>query len=95
MMVQSIENWADVRGKVTGISPAASGDFVAAQVQLESVEPVAGYANLFHDQQGGTIELNIPRQKAQQLTAGASIACRIRRAGPNTAFAHPDHVEVA
>jgi hypothetical protein len=93
-MVQAIENWSDVRGKVIDVSSAAPDGFVAAKVQLEQVRPTPGYANLFEGHEGETIELRIRRDKAQRLAPGATIAARIRRAGPTAAYAHPDHWQV-
>jgi hypothetical protein len=93
--MQVVENWADVRGTIRGLSePGDVAGFVTALIDVQRVAPVPGVANLFEQAAGHTIRVNIPRAAAEALSlrAGQVITCRLRKGGPLTAFAHPDRV---
>jgi hypothetical protein len=94
--MQVIENWADIRGKIRSVSePGDIPGFTTALIDVSNVTPVAGFANLFEHANGQTVRINIPESAAHRLplTAGGLIAFRVRRGGPNTAFAHPDKLQ--
>jgi hypothetical protein len=93
--MQVIENWADIRGTIRSVND--EGDcpgFLTALIDVQTVSPVSGFANLFQGAGGQTIRVNIPKAAVQQspLTPGQFVTCRIRKGGPHTAFAHPELV---
>jgi hypothetical protein len=93
--MQVIENWADVRGTIRGLSePGDVAGFVTALIDVNHVAPVPGVANLFEQAAGQTIRVNIPQAAAEALSLrpGQAVTCRVRMGGPLTAFAHPDRV---
>ena len=91
--MQIIENWTDVVGKVEDVAPSdVSDDFVKMKVAVNQTKPVKGFANLLEDAKGQTLDVEVPRQAAEQLQPGAKVSCRLRRAGNRKIFAHPEQV---
>jgi hypothetical protein len=93
--MQVMPNWADIRGTIRSLKePGEFPGFVTALIDVQSVAPVPGFANLFADAGGNTVAVNIPRAAAQQLSLGPGrrVSCRVRKGGPHTAFAHPEQV---
>lgn len=96
-MVQVIENRSDIRGRIRSLND--SGDFpglATALIDVLSVAPVPGFANLFQEAHGNTARVNIPRAAVQKfhLGPGQLVTLRVRKGGPNTAFADPEQVSV-
>ena len=95
MQVQVVENWAELSGTIRNVEPHASlQNYWTVQVEVEDVTPVPDYPNLFEWAKGKTIEVNIPASKVQELalSPGKKISCRVRKAGPTSAFVRPDTV---
>lgn len=97
-MVQSVENWARLQGRVTRVeSHPHLQDYVVADVDVHDVVPVAGFANMFEWARGKNIQLTIPSSKATELSlqAGSTIRSEVRRAGPDSSFVNPASIEIA
>jgi hypothetical protein len=97
MAVQIIENWSRIGGTVLRVEPAPDyATFVLAQVQVDSVEPVAGFANLLVDATGQTLPVLIPSNLVSRLglRVGSRIRARVRRASLKRIFAHAEEVTV-
>jgi hypothetical protein len=89
-MVQVVENRSQVRGRVVGIAPHPTlGGYVTIDLALSHVEAVPGYANMFGDQVGSVVRVNVPTDEvlSNALAGGDVISARIRRAGPQAVFA--------
>jgi hypothetical protein len=89
-----IENWSYIVGVLLGIMAAPQGGDGRGvlRVQVDRVEPVAGFANLLADRVGDTIEI---LATAEQLAAAQGhisepVRIRVRRGGPTRLFADPD-----
>ena len=94
--MQIIENWAEVHGDlvgwVPGLDPGAPG---VARVRVQRVRPVGAFPNLFSDAEGREIEIRCPSPHARSGSVpapGSVVTWRIRKAGPNQAFLHPDEL---
>ncbi len=97
MSVAMVPNWSLIHGTALAVSPAPGYDnFAAVQVKVQGVEPVAGFANLLDDASGRELSVLMPQNQAQRLgvAPGAVIRARVRRAGIDRVFAHPDEVTV-
>lgn len=96
-MVQVVENWAILEGRVEGIRPSdVREDLAAVDVAIERVEPVPDFPNLFPDAEGTVVAVTIPKETVRDrlLEAGVRIRCRVRKASPFRVFAKPDEVRV-
>jgi hypothetical protein len=94
-MQQVIENWADIKGKVASVEPHPELDgYSNATIDVETVSPVSGFANLFSSAAGGQVTVNVHTAKVAELglAPGTSISSRIRKFGPLSAFADPDSI---
>lgn len=90
-MVQIVENWSDLEGKIEEIKPSSlSEKFVKVRLSVDHVEPVAGFANLLSESAGKKVTIEIPQTAAEELKKGQAITFRVRRAGVDKLFAHPD-----
>ena len=93
-MVQIVENWAEVEGRVVQVRPAAGlAGFSTVELDVEHVQPVEGFPNFFAG--GGRIAVNVQQDAltAAGLREGRLARLRIRRGGLTSNFAHPDHVQ--
>ena len=89
-MVQVVENRSHVRGRVMNVAPHPTMDgYAVVDLALSDVAPVSGYANLFGQETGKVVSVNVPLEEARShgLTAGDELSARIRRAGPQAVFA--------
>lgn len=92
-MVQAIENWADLTGRVKEVRPHPElPGYSVASVDVDSVRNVEKYPNLFEWAPKQTIEVNVPSDKAGEIkeSLGKTVSLRVRKAGPTAVFAHPD-----
>lgn len=90
-MVQAIENWADVTGKVSSIGDSDKGpDWMTVGVQVEAVEDVEGFPNLVKGAAGDNLLIIARRSTVHRVGAseGSRIRCRVRKASPVDVFAH-------
>jgi hypothetical protein len=92
--MQIIENWTDLVGEIEGYEEAP--DFVTVRLKVAKAAPVEGYENLLAETPGQTINIKVQPElaKKSQLKAGALLTCRVRRAGSNRYFAHPEHCSI-
>jgi hypothetical protein len=93
-MVSMAENWADVAGTVARVAPSEREGFVAVDVAVDRVEPVAGVANLLEGTEGQTVTVQLPVELADSagVEVGAPVAWRLRRGGLEDVFADPDRL---
>jgi hypothetical protein len=92
-MVQVVENRADVDGKVVAVRPdAARPNYHVLTVEVGAAAAVAGYPNMFADAAGKQLEISVPSDAAKSARVGATVRCRVRRAGPTTIIG--DHCTV-
>jgi hypothetical protein len=96
MSVQVIENWALIRGKVVQIEHHPQlADYTVVTIEVAEVLSVEGYPNLFEWARGKEIAVNVLASRANELALGAGneIVLRIRKSGPESAFADPSSIE--
>jgi hypothetical protein len=95
MSVQVIENWALIRGKIAQIQdhPDLTG-YMTASIEVEDVSIVEGYPNLFEWAKGRQIAVNIPSSRVHELalSTGDEVIIRVRKSGPESAFADPGSI---
>jgi len=74
----------------TAPHPTMDG-YTVVDLALSDVAPVSGYANLFGEQTGNVVSVNVPSEDARShgLAAGDELSALIRRAGPQAVFADP------
>ena len=91
--MQVVENWAELHGQVTEYlpDPAAPGHTIA-RVKVNEVRSLEPYPNLFKSSAGETLEIKLPIPKLPRALppVDGRIVWRIRRAGPQMIFVHPD-----
>lgn len=89
-MVQIVENWSEVVGSIREVL-AGEGRDRTIVVLLSRVSPIEGVANLLEASVGKEIAIRIPAELAAKLnlTPGAEVAGRVRRADLRSTFAHP------
>jgi hypothetical protein len=96
MSVQVIENWALIRGKVVQIQhhPQLAG-YTVVTIEVAEVLSVEGYPNLFEWASGQRIAVNVLASRTNELALGTGdqIVLRIRKSGPDSAFADPGSIE--
>lgn len=92
-MVQQIENWSVVRGRVRAVGDDPDrADFRRVTLDVGSVQPVTGVANALEpDAAGRTIDVAVPRDA--DVPADAEVELHVR-SSPVGYFAHPDKVRV-
>jgi hypothetical protein len=96
-MVPIVQNWADIEGNIDDVRPSEHlPDFVTARIAVKRVNAVQGMPNLFAGTSGTTLEVNIPADLVRKnaLHKGQVISLRVRKGGPDNAFAHPDSLRV-
>ena len=97
MTMPIVENWADIKGKVLDNYPSKTVDgFVTVELKVSDAKDVEGFRNLLSDRKGEVIYVNVPEATWRGLSPerGSKVSCRVRMAGPNKLFAHPERVEV-
>ena len=69
MMVQQIENWSIVRGRVhTVTDDLERAGFRIVSLDVTAVEPLQGYASAMDsDAAGTTVEVAVPRDTAEAM----------------------------
>ena len=94
--MQIVENWSDVQGDLKHLSPNTSDPtFSLATLTVDSAADVESFPNLLRQKVGNEITVKIPQAavKRTQLAPGDHIKLRIRQAGIDRYFSHPDHLE--
>jgi hypothetical protein len=95
--MQIIENWTGIVGIVESIhSESGSAKLIAVKLKVTRASSVEGFQNLLADAEGRIITVQVPQQifKKFHLQPGMVVSCRVRRAGANRFFLHPDHFSV-
>jgi len=82
--MQAIENWSDISGRVIDVAddPVRSG-FRQVKLEVDSVEAVAGFANLLGDVAGSQITVSVRADPQTGLSPGNPVRLRVRRASPS------------
>lgn len=94
-MVAAVENWAEIDGRVVSVEKHDDLDgYVRARIDVQSVAPVEGYANLFAWAPGNEVEINIPQAAGESLQPGAHVHFKARKATPTASFADPDSIRI-
>jgi hypothetical protein len=96
MQVQMVENWSDLTGEVVAWHPSSPvAGFGIAEVKVRSTAPVGTFPDLLKDAVGETVRIYVPTAAAARLnlTPGATLRSRVRKAGPQSIFVHPEHVQ--
>jgi hypothetical protein len=89
-VVQIIENWTDLSGRIEGRSASAVADkFVTVTLAVAEAKPVTGFANLLQDTPGQRVTIEVPHAKAAQWRDGDTVTCRVRLGGNRRIFAAP------
>jgi hypothetical protein len=94
--MQIVENWSDVEGEVKHLSPYASDpSFAVARVKVDAAVPVGSFANLVSKNVGNEIELRVPVAAVERLglAPGNRLRVRVRQAGVDKYFSHPETIE--
>lgn len=86
-MVQVVENRADIEGRLVAVrDDGTRPGHQIVTVDVTQAHPVESYPNLFADAAGSCLEL-VVRAGNVRASAGETVRCRVRRAGPTTIFA--------
>lgn len=96
MQVQIVENWSDLTGDVVAWQPTSTlSGFGIAEVRVRNMAPVGRFPNLLRDTIGDTVKIYVPTAAAARLnlSPGARVRFRVRKAGPTSIFVHPEHAE--
>ena len=84
-MVQAIDNRADIEGRVVAIKPDTERtQHSLVTIEVGAVKSVEGYPNMFGKSAGTPLVVSLPANLVKSLKAGATVHCRVRRAGPAT-----------
>jgi hypothetical protein len=92
MQVQVIENRADISGKVRDVQPHETlAHYYTVKMDVESVTPVEGMANLLGSSKGMTIDVSVPEEqvRSKEIVPGAGITLRVKKSGPTQIMAVP------
>lgn len=90
-MVQIIENWTDLHGRILHVGPCApSPEFILITMAVESTSPVAGFADLLASRAGATVTIRARQQNAGSFQLNLQKTVRTRLAAGGLLFAHPD-----
>jgi hypothetical protein len=91
--MQIVENWSDVDVEIKGISANTSDpNYVLVKAKVYAAAPVRSFPNLLANHIGEEIEIRVPKDHAS-MASGDRIRLRVRQAGLNHFFAHPDPID--
>jgi hypothetical protein len=96
-MVQAMENWSVVRGRVHSVrEDAARPDFKSVELAVDGIAPVDGFAPAVDGNAGGSVvEITVPRATADALALARGMHVEMHaRATPAGLFAHPDRARI-
>jgi hypothetical protein len=92
MQVQVIENRADLAGTIREIAPHKElANHYTVKLDVKSVKPVGGMANLMTWAKGMSIDVIVPADEVtrRSLARGQKITIRVKQAGPTRVVAVP------
>lgn len=93
-MVQVVENWSEVRGRVEEVARAGQ-DGLDLRLRVAAVEPVPGFPNLLAEAPGQSITVRLPLDDVGPTPeAGETVRCLVRKTGPDRYFARPGSCSV-
>lgn len=88
-MVQIVENWSDLRGRIEAVEQVADASApLVLRVRVESVQAVSEYPNLLAEAVGKTISICGPAPP-KPPEVGKSMRARVRKAGLHQHFYRP------
>lgn len=96
MAVQIIENWADVRGRITFVCAASEPDVAIVGVAVDAADDVAGFRNLMRRHVGSEIQLRVPNDMLRRLPLEprAEVTIRVSAGGLESFFLDPKNVRI-
>ena len=89
-MVQVVENWAYIVGRVGPLPPPDGAADVTSWVDVEEARDVDDWPNLLKQYVGQRLELHIPTRAAGSWHAGSRMRLRARLAGPGSVWVGSD-----
>ena len=91
-MVQAVENWTCVTGKVLSVTPDPEDGRLRLQLRLEHSRNISGFPDLLRSKPGDVISIALPPpvKDPKSLIPGDSISLTVRIARGPQLFAHPD-----
>jgi hypothetical protein len=92
-MVQAIENWADLSGRLREVRPRPGVPQMSELVvEVEEAEDVEGFPNVLAEATGRELAVAIETEKLKQTGVGPGDRVRVRaqRASPSVVVAHPE-----
>lgn len=88
VMVQIVENHAEIVGRLLGTAPAPERPgFVVLKVDVAEAHDVAAWPNFFKTEIGKTIDVLARADKDVARAALGPIRLKVRKGGPTTVFA--------
>jgi hypothetical protein len=96
-MVEALENWSVVRGRVHSIGDdALRPSFKRVELAVDGIAPLDGFATAVDaDARGSIVEIAVPRATADTLALAQGMHVEMQaRATPAGLFAHPDRARV-
>ena len=96
MAVQIIENWADVRGRVTFVRAASEPEVAIVGVAVDAADDVAGFRNLMRRHVGSEIHIRVPKDILRRLPLQpqAEVTIRVSAGGLESFFLDPKNVRI-
>jgi hypothetical protein len=94
-MVQIVENWAEVEGRIESVERAAPvAGHALVRIKVERVSAVKGFPNLLADRAGTELDVLVRDETLPKLDLGPGqrFEARVRRAGLHKVYAHPDFI---
>jgi hypothetical protein len=93
-MVQAIENWTSIAGRVRAVADDSPLDgYKRVAVEVEHAAPVEHFKSLVKASAGEIVEILVPTETADGMITGQRITARVRRAARRI-FAHPDETKL-
>lgn len=91
-MMQAVENWTCVTGKILSVGTEPVDGRLILQLQLTHSKAVEGFPDLLHAKSGDVISIALPPilKDAKALKAGTTATLKVRLARGPKLFAHPD-----
>jgi hypothetical protein len=93
-----MENWADLRGRVTAAGPSTAEGregWTTVTLDVHAADDVPGAHNLLREAAGGPLEIDVPPGHEGPRSVGAHVVVRASRKSPFVVIAHPDHIALA
>jgi hypothetical protein len=91
-MVQAVENWTCVTGKVLSVTPGEGDGRLHMQLRIDHTRSVEKFPDLMKSGPGDVVAIALPLslQDPKALHTGDTITLTVRLARGPKLFAHPD-----